>query len=775
MMCSVCNKNIAVVFITKIMDGKQSQQGLCLLCAKKQGLDPINQMLEQTRISDDEINDLSNQMKNLFENINDIPSIESDIEDRSTINKENPFLNFINSSFMSKDIETELSKNHNANILEEKDGKGCTKTRTQQEKSKKKRKYLDAYGINFTILAEKGMNSLAIGRDKEIARIIQILNRKTKNNPVLIGEAGVGKTTIVEELATRICNKQVPAKLLGTEIIGIDMAGIVAGTQFRGQFESRMKGIIDEAKSIGNIILVIDELHNIMGAGEAEGALNAANILKPILSKGEIQIIGITTINEYRKYIEKDSAVERRFQPVLIEEPNVEETIEILRGIKSNFEEYHKVKISDEVIKAAAVLSKRYILDRNFPDKAIDIIDEAGSTANLKNVGLVDLKSLKDELRKVQEEKESAISADSIEDYQKAADLKIRECKLIQNIKDIEETCENIEITVNDLASVIEQWTKIPVKRITEEEASKLLNLENKIHSSIVGQVEAVKIVSRAIRRNRADFRKKRKPTSFVFVGPTGVGKTELVKAVAREIFGSEDALIRFDMSEFMEKHTASKLVGAPPGYVGYDDRGQLTEKVRRKPYSVILLDEIEKAHPDVFNILLQVLDDGRLTDSHGKTVSFENTVLIMTSNAGTNTKSNGIGFSASENYALLENKVNNVLKDTFKPEFLNRLDEIVIFKELSKEELMRITRLMLDEVIVDANSKDIQISISDAAVEFLLSKGYDPKYGARPLRRAIQRYIEDELTDGFLLGKYHDGSDIFIDCQDDALCFKNS
>jgi len=488
----------------------------------------------------------------------------------------------------------------------------------------KKKKYLDTYGTNLIVKAKEGKIDRVIGRNREIERVIQILNRRNKNNPVLIGEPGVGKTAIAEGLALRIVNRDVPVKLFNAEVYVLDLTSIVAGTQFRGQFENRMKGIIEECKALGNIILVIDEIHNIMGAGEAEGAMNAANILKPALAKGEIQVIGATTLDEYRKHIEKDSALERRFQPVLVDEPSVEETIEILRGIKDYYESYHRVKISDEVIRAAVILSERYITDRFLPDKAIDVLDEAGSRANIKNVVLLEYEALKEELKKVQEEKENAVSADSIEDYQKAADLKVRECKLLQQIKELEQKSKDMELTVDDIAYVIESWTKIPVQRLTEIEAEKLLNLEERLHKRVIGQHEAVKSVARAIRRNRADFKKRKKPASFIFVGPTGVGKTELVKALAVELFGSEEALIRLDMSEYMEKHTVSKLIGAPPGYVGYDEGGQLTEKVRRKPYSVILLDEIEKAHPDVFNMLLQILDDGRATDSHGRTVSFK-------------------------------------------------------------------------------------------------------------------------------------------------------
>ena len=540
------------------------------------------------------------------------------------------------------------------------------------------------------------------------------------------------------------------------------MTAVVAGTQFRGQFESRMKAIIDECKSLGNIILVIDEIHNIIGAGDSENSMSAANILKPSLANGEIQVIGTTTIREYRKYIEKDSALERRFQSVLVEEPNVEDSINILEGIKKYYEDYHKVRISTDVIRKTVIMSEKYIHDRFLPDKAIDILDEACSRKNLDNVELFKLEVLKNELANVQAQKEEAAQADSTEDYQKAADLKTRECKLIEDIDNLTQKLKLPNITVEDIATVIENWTKIPVKKITEAETDKLLNLEANLHKRIVGQNAAIEAVSRAIRRNRAGLKSSKRPPSFIFVGPTGVGKTWLAKSLAYEMFGSEDAIIRVDMSEYMEKHSTSKLIGSPPGYVGYDDAGQLTEKVKRKPYSIILLDEIEKAHPDVFNILLQVLDDGKLTDSQGNTVSFENTIIIMTSNAGSNLNNNSIGFGDTS--IVNNNKILDSLKDVFRPEFLNRIDEIVAFNSLTSDELMQIIDLMLNDTRKALADKNITLDITQNAKKVLLEKGTDLKYGARPLRRAIQRYIEDELSEKILRGELKDGQNVKID-----------
>ncbi len=753
-LCSDCKKNVAIIFTTKIEHGKTEMNGLCIDCAKKMGIPVIDQLMQQTGMSREDVDNLTEQMNGMFQDMD-----TEDMDDK------NMFMNFLN-GVMPQSDDVEDKENTPENKEEPANAKDEAEDNKQSKRAKKKRKHLETYGTNLTERAKNNEVDKIVGRHREIDRVVQILNRRTKNNPILIGEPGVGKTAIAEGLAVRIAEKQVPAKLYNSEIYLLDLTAIVAGTQFRGQFEGRMKAILKEAKECGNIILVIDEVHNIMGAGEVHGGvMNAANILKPALARGEIQVIGATTLEEYRKHIEKDAALERRFQPVLVEEPTMEDSIEILEGIKDYYEEYHRVKISKEVIEAAVKLSRRYITDRYLPDKAIDVIDEAGSRANLKNQGLVELESLKEELGSIKGGKEEAAIRN---DYQKAAEYKMKEINLKKKIEKIEENSE-VQITVEDIAFVIESWTKIPVQKITEEEAEKLLSLEDRLHRRIVGQHKAVESLARAIRRNRSGFRKKKKPSSFIFVGPTGVGKTELVKSLAEELFGSEEAMIRIDMSEYMEKHTVSKLIGAPPGYVGYDQGGQLTEKVRRKPYSVILLDEIEKAHQDVFNMLLQILEDGRLTDSQGRTVFFENTVIIMTSNAGTKFKSNGIGFT-KDSYMVLENRVNDALKEIFRPEFLNRVDETIVFTKLEKKELRQILELMLKEVAQEITEKGMTLEVSDEVKEFLLKEGYDEKYGARPLRRTIQKYIEDEIAEKYLLKKFTEGSHINISLVEDRV-----
>lgn len=787
MLCSECNQNPAILFYKKIENGKESMEGYCYDCAKKKGINPNEVLAKQSDIlSKDKVNlsDMTKQFESIFKDLAENINLE-DIENiEGAITFENPDANgdedapkIAGAAIPLGSIFSNMFSNSSSNAKEKDEQEepisGRKKVKVEKKKNtkqNKKKKFLDVYGTNLTSKAKNNEIDIVIGRDKEIQRIVQILNRRSKNNPCLIGEPGVGKTAIAQGLAIKIANQNVPAKLLNKEVYLLDMTAVIAGTQFRGQFESRMKGIIDECKEYGNIILVIDEIHNIIGAGDGEHSMNAANILKPALSNGEIQLIGTTTLKEYRKYIEKDSALERRFQQVLVEEPNIDDSIGILEGIKKYYEEYHKVKISPDVIRQVVVMSEKYIHDRFLPDKAIDILDEACSRINLENKDLYKLEMLKQELTQVQAEKEEVIAADSTEDYQRAADLKTRECQLIEEIDSLNSKMKLKQITIQDIANVIESWTKIPVKKITEAETQKLLNLETNLHKRIIGQEEAVSSVSRAIRRNRAGLQSSKRPPSFIFVGPTGVGKTELAKSLAYEMFGSEDSIIRVDMSEYMESHSTSKLIGAPPGYVGYDDAGQLTDKVKRKPYSIILLDEIEKAHPDVFNILLQILDDGKLTDSQGNSVSFANTIIIMTSNAGSNLNNNSIGFGGQ---TVNKNKIIDSLKDVFRPEFLNRIDEIVAFDSLTKEQLLQIVDLMLKDTISALKDKDIQMKISKQAKDFILEKGTDIKFGARPLRRAIQRYIDDELAEMVLRSELLDGSTVAINLKNDKLEFE--
>ncbi len=786
MLCSKCNKKPAIIFFEKNESNNKKLEGLCYDCAKAEGIDPIETLSKQKEMlasQNGNLDDMKKQFesifKNLAENINlddlskidgaitfgpeDIDDIDSDDDSPKISGAAIPLGNIFSGMFGNNANSEKASETQNS----------TSRKKAKVEKNKKgnkKKKYLDTYGTNLTTKAKNNQLDIVIGREKEIQRIIQILNRRSKNNPCLIGEPGVGKTAIAQGLAIKIATQNVPAKLLNKEVYLLDMTSVIAGTQFRGQFESRMKGIIDECKQYGNIILVIDEVHNIIGAGDGEHSMNAANILKPALSNGEIQLIGTTTLKEYRKYIEKDTALERRFQQVIVEEPNIDDSIRILEGIKKYYEEYHKVKISTDVIKQTVIMSEKYIHDRFLPDKAIDILDEACSRINLENKELFELEMLKKELTEVQTEKEEVVEADSNEDYQKAADLKTRECQLIEEIDNLNSKMKLKNLTIQDIATVIENWTKIPVKKITEAETKKLLNLEINLHKRIIGQEEAVNSVARAIRRNRAGLQSTKRPPSFIFVGPTGVGKTELAKSLAFEMFGKEDAMIRIDMSEYMESHSTAKLIGAPPGYVGYDEAGQLTDKVKRNPYSIILLDEIEKAHQDVFNILLQVLDDGKLTDSQGNTVDFSNTIIIMTSNAGSNLNTNSIGFGKS---TVDKIKIEDSLKETFRPEFLNRVDEIVLFDSLTEKELLEIVNLMLNDTKNALDLKDMKLEVTENAKQFMLEKGTNIKFGARPLRRAIQRYLEDEISEKILKGEIKNGQTIFVDLKDDNLTFE--
>ena len=775
MLCSVCNKNTAVIFINKTENGKNSVDGLCYNCAKKKGLNPLEVLTKNSNLSPEDFEDMSNQFESILKDFSENMNLEELGIDPSTMeneNSENPLSGIL--GFFKAPMNSQSDKNSNPDAEQESANNSSKKTVKVEKKQKNnKKRFLDTFGTNLTEKAKNGLLDEVIGREQEIQRVTQILNRRSKNNPCLIGEPGVGKTAIAQDLAIKIAQKKVPAKLLNKEVYLIDMTAIIAGTQFRGQFEGRMKSLVDECKTYGNIILVIDEIHNIIGAGDAEHSMNAANILKPSLSNGDIQIIGTTTLKEYRKYIEKDSALERRFQPVLVEEPSIQDTVGILQGIKKYYEEYHKVLITNDVIEKTVKMSEKYIHDRFLPDKAIDLIDEACSKINLNNHELYELEIIKNELAKIAEEKEEAVSSDSIEDYQKAADLKTKECTLQERLAEIESKLKPSVLTIQDIAEVIEKWTKIPVTKITEAETQKLLNLENNLHKHIIGQNAAVEAVSKAIRRNRAGLQSTKRPPSFIFVGPTGVGKTELAKALAYEMFGSEDSIIRIDMSEYMESHSTAKLIGAPPGYVGYDDAGQLTEKVKRRPYSIILLDEIEKAHPDVFNILLQVLDDGKLTDAQGNTVNFENTILIMTSNAGSNLNNNTIGFSKSETI-INKDKIVAALKDLFRPEFLNRVDEIIPFDSLTEAELLQIVDLLLDKTREALSNKDLKLEVTDSAKQYLLKHGTDLKYGARPLRRAIQRYIEDEIAERVLKEEFVAGQTIYVDLKDDKLIFNS-
>ena len=737
-MCSRCHKHVAVVFITKLEGGKSKNEGLCLKCAKELGIKPIDDMIQKMGITDEDLENLTSEMMSAFGGAEGMEGLmpqdreDGDEDDGRTATF--PFLNQLFGAAAGGDAEP---KKDAAPRPDKNGGKG-------QERPVK-RKFLENYCISLTQRAQEGKLDRLIGRERELERVIQILNRRQKNNPCLIGEPGVGKTAIAEGLAMKIAKGDVPYKLLDKEVYLLDLTALVAGTQFRGQFESRMKGLIEEIKKLGNIILVIDEVHNIVGAGDAEGSMNAANILKPALSRGELQVIGATTLNEYRKHIEKDTALERRFQPVIVEEPSIEDSVQIIEGIAPYYEAYHQVVISPEMCRLAVTMSERYITDRYLPDKAIDLIDEACSNVNLENRTLARRAEVDKELADLDKEKEVMMAAATEESYARLAAIRSQELRLEQEKGQLD-AAPTPALTVEHLANVIELWTKIPASQIQEREYQRLARLEERLKQHIIGQDEAVHAVSSAIRRGRVGISPKRKPVSFIFVGSTGVGKTELVKQLAHDLFNTPESLIRLDMSEFMEKHAVSRIIGSPPGYVGYDEAGQLTEKIRRKPYSVILFDEIEKAHPDVLNILLQILDDGRITDAHGRTVNFENTVIVMTSNAGSNTKSGSVGFARTANEQGRERAM-KALQEFLRPEFINRVDEIVYFNQLTEDNFKAIAALMLQELQDSLAEKGIVFTWQDSLLDYLVKKSYSAAYGARNLRRLIQKELEDAIA----------------------------
>ena len=748
-LCSKCKKNVAVVFISRMNEKNEMvNEGLCLKCAAQLGLPQVEDMMKRMGITPEDLENINSEMMQAFGGAEelDAPVDEGEEDDEESGKTATfPFLNRLFNNGSNLSAEQQPPQN------------GGTGQQGTGRKTEKKRKFLDNYCINLSQRAREGKLDAVIGREQEIERVVQILNRRQKNNPCLIGEPGVGKTAIAEGLAQRIVKGEVPFKLRQKEVYLLDLTALVAGTQFRGQFESRMKGLIEEIRKAGNVILVIDEVHNIVGAGDAEGSMNAANILKPALSRGEIQVIGATTFNEYRKHIEKDTALERRFQPVTVSEPNVEDTLKILQGIAHYYEQFHGVSIPQGVLRQAVLLSERYITDRYLPDKAIDLIDEACSDRNLHDPEINRRMELEQELSNLIFERENLMSAQPADGqqfteqeldqrYERIAELRSQELRVTDELNAIRAKGMP-ELTMENIARVIEMWTKIPASKIKEEEFKRLAELDQRLRAHVVGQDEAIAAVSAAIRRNRVGISPKHKPVSFIFVGPTGVGKTELVKQLADDLFNAPESLIRLDMSEFMEKHSVSRIVGSPPGYVGYDEAGQLTEKIRRKPYSVVLFDEIEKAHPDVLNVLLQILDDGQITDAHGRKVNFENTVIVMTSNAGSDTKSAGaVGFGGSADDQGRE-RIMKALQDFLRPEFLNRVDEIVCFNHLTKENFAGIARIMLDELKASLGDKGYTLRYDEALVDYLVEKSYSLTYGARNLRRLIQKELEDPMA----------------------------
>ncbi len=766
-LCSRCKKNIAVVFITRQENGQNVNEGLCLKCAKNLGLPQVDEMMRRMGITDEDLDNISNEMMGAFggaenlEGLTDADDPDADNEDEDGKTATFPFLSrFFGGNPAANDAQ-------NGNEAEQ----------TQSPRSNKKvekgskHKFLDSYCINLSQRARDGKLDAVVGREEEIERVIQILNRRQKNNPCLIGEPGVGKTAIAEGLAQRIVAGDVPFKLRSKEVYLLDLTALVAGTQFRGQFESRMKGLIEEIRKMGNVILVIDEVHNIVGAGDAEGSMNAANILKPALSRGEIQVIGATTFTEYRKHIEKDTALERRFQPVTVNEPNMEDTLKILKGIAHYYEQFHGVKIPEGILRQAVLLSERYITDRFLPDKAIDLIDEACSDLNLHDKNINRRMELRREIEDYDKERELLQGAEE-PDFERLAELK---SLTIKAQTELDELCAqgDPQLTMDNLARVIELWTKIPASRIREDEFRRLSELDKRLKEHIVGQDEAIEAVAAAIRRNRVGISPKHKPVSFIFVGPTGVGKTELVKQLAQDLFNSPDALIRLDMSEFMEKHSVSRIVGSPPGYVGYDEAGQLTEKIRRKPYAVILFDEIEKAHPDVMNVLLQILDDGEITDSHGRKVNFENTVIVMTSNAGSERKEGTVGFGHTVNEQNRERAM-KALGEFLRPEFLNRVDEVICFNRLDEKNFAGIARIMLDELQKSLEDKGLHFTWDEDVEDYLVKKSYSATYGARNLRRTIQKELEDVMAAQIIDSYEHPVTQIHASMEDGKLAVRS-
>lgn len=788
--CDICGKNTGFIqgHIMK-PDGKMEHSTICMDCAKKLNLLPFDQIMKQMTMSEDELKDISKQIMSYIENADPEeyennplfkamnpeeeedakPSME-DAEDQS--GNMNPFSRIIKlTDFMNPFANLSEGSTEGGDVFGSEDASSASGVKVDSKPRKKNLKNLEKYSDNLNERAENGKIDTVIGREKEIERLIQILARRRKNNPCLVGEPGVGKTAVCQGLALRIVEGRVPAKLKDKVIYQLDLVSLVAGTQYRGQFESRMKAVINEAREAGNVILVIDEIHTMVGLGEVEGGtMNAGNILKPVLANGEIQIIGTTTLDEYSKHIEKDGALERRFQKVLLDEPGLEDSIAILKGIKPYYEKHHLVKISDEICELAVKLSDRYINDRFLPDKAIDLIDEAAAAVNLKNIDLSELTELNEELMDVISKKEEASLQD---DFEAAANYKQQEIKLRKSIEELEGKIDSFQLSEYDLRKALELWTGIPVSDLDVEEKDRLLGLESGLRMRVVGQEDALVSVSRAVRRARAGFKRAKKPASFLFVGPTGVGKTELSKALAKELFGDETAIIRLDMSEYMEKHTVSKLVGAPPGYVGFDDGGgRLTDKIRRKPYSIVLLDEIEKAHPDVLNSMLQVIDDGRLTDSKGRVAHFEHSVVIMTSNAGTSFKNASLGFNSDAKNEM-RNKVKAALKETFRPEFLGRIDEIVIFNSLGEEEMSKIVDYEIARVERDMAEKNLSLSLRSEAKKELVKQGFDPGFGARPLKKCVQKLIEDEIAELYLRGELEAAKGIEVDWADNKMNFK--